>query len=392
MSAPSLGAPVRDRYACCTRAAPTRWGAIGPLSCITAAPHCTNSLPPHRYSASADVVFASGSIIHPSALSQPVTHIRRLQWTATALGLPGGHIQQQQAAMISPKVMSELHQAKLVPTQFTVPKPGEHAWSPAEQRRFWEAIQRFPQGPWTAIAAYVGSKSTRQAMTHAQKLRQKLSRWKRRVRSDSVSSTGSNSSASASVMTPVDDSTGSQSPPTSPSEYGQIAKLSIMDHIEEEDEKKSTGEDDCEPMEIKSEFKDEAHQLADHEQVHDAHDDRYLEHLLTDIEPVLEHVAHFTNGGHGHSAEDATRPVSTTEYSDEHAVYFTHNVDMADSEHKTVELSWNQHQDPAYYHQQQHHHLMQHHHQQHQEHQTQQYDSMHYTPTDNNQHSYHHHL
>ncbi|KAF4321356.1 hypothetical protein BBO99_00004756 [Phytophthora kernoviae] len=197
--------------------------------------------------------------------------------------------------MISPKVMSELHQAKLVPTQFTVPKPGEHAWSPAEQRRFWEAIQRFPQGPWTAIAAYVGSKSTRQAMTHAQKLRQKLNRWKRRVRSDSVSSTcsnNSNSSTSASVTTPVDtyaSSNGSASPPMSPTEYGEIAKLSIMNHIEEEmaeeDEKKS---DDCEPMDIKSEVVDRQ-EFDGHEHAHDAnvHDDRYLEHLLSDIEPAL---------------------------------------------------------------------------------------------------------
>ncbi|KAG1705236.1 hypothetical protein DVH05_004168 [Phytophthora capsici] len=294
--------------------------------------------------------------------------------------------------MISPKVMSELHQAKLVPTQFTVPKPGEHAWSPAEQRRFWEAIQRFPQGPWTAIAAYVGSKSTRQAMTHAQKLRQKLSRWKRRVRSDSVSSacsTGSNSSASATVTTPVEanaGSNGSQSPPMSPTEYGEIAKLSIMDHIEEEDEKKSMEDDDCEPMDIKPEFKSEVPQFDGHEHVHDTHDDHYLEHLLSDIEPVLEHVAHFTNGSHDHNIEEATRPVATTDYGNEHAVYFTHHTDMA-SEHKSMELSWNQHQqDPAYNH---------HHH-----HQQQQYSSpatsmaMHYSSSQagHHHHNYPHHL
>ncbi|OWZ22614.1 Myb-like DNA-binding protein [Phytophthora megakarya] len=274
--------------------------------------------------------------------------------------------------MISPKVMSELHQAKPVPTQFTVPKPGEHAWSPAEQRRFWEAIQRFPQGPWTAIAAYVGSKSTRQAMTHAQKLRQKLSRWKRRVRSDSVSSAGSNSSASASVTTPVAD--GSQSPPMSPTEYGEMSKLSIMDHIDEEDEKKSM-DDECEPMDIKPEFKHEVQQFHEQE-AHDAHDDHYLEHLLTDIEPVLEHVAHFTNGSHDHGSEEATRPVATTDYGSEQAVYFTHHADMA-SEHK-MELSWNQHQDPAYYH---HHHY------------SSQSTSaaMHYSPSEaGHQHNYHH--
>ncbi|KAG3202878.1 hypothetical protein PC128_g2897 [Phytophthora cactorum] len=285
--------------------------------------------------------------------------------------------------MISPKVMSELHQAKLVPTQFTVPKPGEHAWSPAEQRRFWEAIQRFPQGPWTAIAAYVGSKSTRQAMTHAQKLRQKLSRWKRRVRSDSVSSvcsTGSNSSASATVTTPADNN-GSQSPPMSPTEYGDIGKLSVMDHIEEEDDEKKSM-DDCEPMDIKPEFKSEVQQFNGHEQVHDVHDDRYLEHLLTDIEPVLEHVAHFTNGSHDHGTEEATRPVATTDYGSEQAVYFTHHADMAASEHKTMEHSWGQHHPHTAYYQQHHQH-----HQQQQYHQ-QPYSApvtstaMHYTPTE----------
>lgn len=255
--------------------------------------------------------------------------------------------------MISPKVMSELHQAKLVPTQFTVPKPGEHAWSPAEQRRFWEAIQRFPQGPWTAIAAYVGSKSTRQAMTHAQKLRQKLNRWKRRVRSDSVSSNSSNSSATTPITAETyASSNGSTSPPMSPTEYGsEIAKLSIMDHIQEEtgddDEKKSS--EDCEPMDIKHEVQQLEH---DHD-VH-SHDDRYLEHLLSDIEPVLEHVAHFTNG-HDHNV-NTTRPVDVVDYS-EPAVYFNHPVDMAASEHKSMELSmWNQPQQqqphPAYYQQQ----------------------------------------
>ncbi|KUF84104.1 hypothetical protein AM587_10000938 [Phytophthora nicotianae] len=285
--------------------------------------------------------------------------------------------------------MSELHQAKLVPTQFTVPKPGEHAWSPAEQRRFWEAIQRFPQGPWTAIAAYVGSKSTRQAMTHAQKLRQKLSRWKRRVRSDSVSSacsTGSNSSASATVTTPADDN-GSQSPPMSPTEYGDIGKLSVMDHIEEEDEKKCM-EDDCEPMDIKPEFKSEVQQFDGHEQVHDAHDDRYLEHLLTDIEPVLEHVAHFTNGSHDHGTEEATRPVATTDYTSEQAVYFTHHADVA-SEHKTMEHSWHQHHPHAVYYQQ--HHQQQYHHQPYSAPATS--TAMHYTPSEGgHQHNNFHHI
>ncbi|RQM14493.1 hypothetical protein DD237_004743 [Peronospora effusa] len=261
--------------------------------------------------------------------------------------------------MISPKVMTELHQAKLVPTQFTVPKPGENAWSPAEQRRFWEAIQHFPQGPWTAIAVYVGSKSTRQAMTHAQKLRQKLSRWKRRVRSDSIGSTGSNSSASASVTTPGEGSNGHESPPMSPTEPEVI--------------KKDKDRDGCKPMRImKLEFKDEVQESEDHGQVHDAHDDLYLEHLLSDIEPVLEHVAHFTNGSGNDEA---------TEYGNEQTMYPTHHANMAaSSDHKTMELSmWNQHHQNSTYCQQQH-----------------QYSSpstlaaTHYTPTETgHQHNYH---
>ncbi|CAI5745813.1 unnamed protein product [Peronospora destructor] len=221
--------------------------------------------------------------------------------------------------MISPKVMNELHQAKLVPTQFTVPKPGENAWSLAEQRRFWEAIQHFPQGPWTAIAAYVGSKSTRQAMTHAQKLRQKLSRWKRRVRSDSIGSTGSNLSPSASMTIPV----------------------------EEENEQDKNG-DGCKPMHIiKLEFKDEVQQSEDHGQVHDAHDDLYLEHLLSDIDPVLEHVAHFTNVSGNDEA---------TGYGNEQTMYYFKNLQiMAAVDHKTMEFSmWNQQNQSPTYCQQQH--------------------------------------
>lgn len=198
--------------------------------------------------------------------------------------------------MISPKVMVELHQAKLVPTQFTVTKPGEHAWSAAEQRRFWEAIHRFPQGPWTAIAAYVGSKSTRQAMTHAQKLRQKLNRWKRRVRNDAAS----NSSSS-----------GANSPRSDLNEYDEEDDdddaLCAMD----ENERKSAAvdmkhEQQQQPFEYCHQHQNNGHAPAksffdlSSSSSHSPDDvacdnDAYLDHLLSDIEPVLEHVAIFTS-------------------------------------------------------------------------------------------------
>lgn len=205
--------------------------------------------------------------------------------------------------MISPKVMVELHQAKLVPTQFTVTKPGEHAWSTAEQRRFWEAIHRFPQGPWTAIAAYVGSKSTRQAMTHAQKLRQKLNRWKRRVRNDAVSSAGDCSPRSVA--------------------HGD------MDDMDDLDDGEYDQDDDSESVcSVKFEHTDvsssHAPELRPHAPVkspldvaslspndiscHDDTDDAYLEHLLSDIEPMLETVVNFTS-----AAPSASRSASSGE-------------------------------------------------------------------------------
>lgn len=207
--------------------------------------------------------------------------------------------------MISPKVMVELHQAKLVPTQFTVTKPGEHAWSSAEQRRFWEAIHRFPQGPWTAIAAYVGSKSTRQAMTHAQKLRQKLNRWKRRVRN--------NPGAAADATVDADDSVPS-SPRSEPIDCDDDDDVDTVDGQHEhavyalKDECETTRNIKSEHTEVKLQHHSSQHH---HHQtpplkmfdlsslspadVSGGDHDEYLDHLLSDIEPMLENVVNFTS-------------------------------------------------------------------------------------------------
>ncbi|GLE02309.1 hypothetical protein PINS_up011147 [Pythium insidiosum] len=57
------------------------------------------------------------------------------------------------------------------------------AWTVAEHQRFLEALDFFPSGPWRAIADYVGTKTARQAMTHAQKCREKFDRRQRGLRS-----------------------------------------------------------------------------------------------------------------------------------------------------------------------------------------------------------------
>ncbi|KAG6576220.1 Myb protein I [Phytophthora cinnamomi] len=55
-------------------------------------------------------------------------------------------------------------------------------WTAGEHARFLEAVELYPHGPWKFVAAYIGTRSTRQAMTHAQKYRQKLERRRRGLR------------------------------------------------------------------------------------------------------------------------------------------------------------------------------------------------------------------
>ncbi|KUF75724.1 hypothetical protein AM587_10006057 [Phytophthora nicotianae] len=85
-------------------------------------------------------------------------------------------------AMISPEVMQELLAVRRVLHYLPESQNTEKGWTPHEQQLFWVAVSKYPQGPWSAIAKYIGTKTTRQAMTHAQKLRQKLKRWNSRLR------------------------------------------------------------------------------------------------------------------------------------------------------------------------------------------------------------------
>lgn len=189
--------------------------------------------------------------------------------------------------MISKKVMLELHQARLVPTQFTVPKPGEHAWSAHEQKRFWDALHVFPEGPWTAIAAYIGTKSTRQAMTHAQKLRQKLDRWKRRVKSINKLATDTGSAGSG-----VDPD-------------GLANELMMEDELQDEPDAESVPYE-SEASADRDDHTNRSSPIANgspdtigmrHEPSHEVEDDDDdhldLDHL--DLEPVLTNVASFSS-------------------------------------------------------------------------------------------------
>ncbi|GAB9469842.1 Myb protein i [Globisporangium polare] len=59
---------------------------------------------------------------------------------------------------------------------------GLGVWTKVEHARFLEGKRLYPNGPWKLVAEFVGTRNTRQTMTHAQKFRQKLERRQRGLR------------------------------------------------------------------------------------------------------------------------------------------------------------------------------------------------------------------
>jgi SHAQKYF class myb-like DNA-binding protein len=62
---------------------------------------------------------------------------------------------------------------------------GVGMWTDEEHARFLEAVKLFVNGPWKRVADYVGTRSVRQTMTHAQKYRLKAARRLRNMRAKS---------------------------------------------------------------------------------------------------------------------------------------------------------------------------------------------------------------
>lgn len=52
-------------------------------------------------------------------------------------------------------------------------------WTESEHNLFLQALELYPSGPWKRVAEFVGTKTPRQVMTHAQKYRQKIARRRR---------------------------------------------------------------------------------------------------------------------------------------------------------------------------------------------------------------------
>ncbi|KAG1695035.1 hypothetical protein DVH05_020965 [Phytophthora capsici] len=78
------------------------------------------------------------------------------------------------------------------------------AWTREEHARFLVALDAFPSGPWKAIADFVGTKDSRQTMTHAQKYRQKHERQQRGLRNHSKGKGTKQTAKPAAVDTEAD--------------------------------------------------------------------------------------------------------------------------------------------------------------------------------------------
>ncbi|GMF36700.1 unnamed protein product [Phytophthora fragariaefolia] len=86
---------------------------------------------------------------------------------------------------ITPRVQSQYFQKdqeliRLAPNQDQARSlPTKRAgtpWTLEEHELFLEALECYPSGPWKTIAAHIGTRTTRQTMTHAQKYREKIAR------------------------------------------------------------------------------------------------------------------------------------------------------------------------------------------------------------------------
>ena len=70
--------------------------------------------------------------------------------------------------------------------EFDQPIEGSGIWTKSEHARFLMAMELYPQGPWKKVADIVQTRNIRQAISHAQKYRQKIARRQRSLKTKAV--------------------------------------------------------------------------------------------------------------------------------------------------------------------------------------------------------------
>ncbi|KAJ8516278.1 hypothetical protein ON010_g18466 [Phytophthora cinnamomi] len=117
---------------------------------------------------------------------------RKLQVRAMAIsdvvqsGLFEGGSDDQQLIRIPIRADEENKTKRRRRVQSRLSPRSRQLWTTAEHHRFLEALELYPSGPWKVIADHIGTRTARQAMTHAQKYREKIERRKQKQRSRNV--------------------------------------------------------------------------------------------------------------------------------------------------------------------------------------------------------------
>ncbi|TMW65705.1 hypothetical protein Poli38472_008347 [Pythium oligandrum] len=118
-------------------------------------------------------------------MKSPVRMSRRQSWEASVKSEPYSRLEadwHQQARDVSPPREDESDSDSGDEDQDPNQVQGKGTWTRDEHKRFLEAIKIYVNGPWKLVAEYVGTRTVRQTMTHAQKYRQKAARRIRGLR------------------------------------------------------------------------------------------------------------------------------------------------------------------------------------------------------------------
>jgi SHAQKYF class myb-like DNA-binding protein len=120
------------------------------------------------------LVAADAALCFPPTLAPRLAI--RTDWSFHPVEIP--------SALSAPSPRDTDADMKIEPRTPTTAAAGEkrrrvNLWTTDEHERFLHGLELYPQGPWRLIADVVGTRTTRQTMTHAQKYRQKIERHQR---------------------------------------------------------------------------------------------------------------------------------------------------------------------------------------------------------------------
>lgn len=117
-----------------------------------------------------------------------------------------------------------------------------NAWTLDEHNRFLEALERYPSGPWKTIALFVGSRTTRQTMAHAQKYRERIARQRQAAHMVAASDDNDTNSLGFYLSTSTSPSDSYQAPQQLSTDFDAAAVHDLVCNFDVEDLKHDADE------------------------------------------------------------------------------------------------------------------------------------------------------